>query len=156
MAGRYASNTSVSVENTRAEIERTLTRYGADAFMYATEGRSATVMFRMGGKQYKFALVLPDPKSKAFTHHSRGARAPEVARREWEQACRSKWRALGLVIKAKLEAVAAEISTVEDEFLAHLLLPNRETVGEWIKPRVEEAYALGHMPTSLMLEGPKQ
>lgn len=34
----YAANTSVSVENSRMEIERTLARYGAKEFIYtATE-----------------------------------------------------------------------------------------------------------------------
>ena len=37
----YAKDTSVSVERSRAEIETTLTRYGATAFGYATdEGRA--------------------------------------------------------------------------------------------------------------------
>jgi hypothetical protein len=36
---RYAADTSVSVEKSRMEIERTLARYGADAFAYFSEGR---------------------------------------------------------------------------------------------------------------------
>jgi hypothetical protein len=61
-----------------------------------------------------------------------------------------------LVIKAKLEAVAAEISTVEDEFLAHTVLPSGETVGEWVKPQVEQAYLSGAMPTQLQISGPRR
>ena len=45
----------------------------------------------------------------------RGARARQETH---DQACRQRWRALLLVIKAKLEAVTAGISTVETEFLA--------------------------------------
>jgi hypothetical protein len=34
----YAANTTVAPEKSRAEIERTLRRYGADAFSYGYEG----------------------------------------------------------------------------------------------------------------------
>jgi hypothetical protein len=36
---RYASNTDVPSDRSRAEIERTLVRYGADEFMYGTRAR---------------------------------------------------------------------------------------------------------------------
>lgn len=51
----------------------------------------------------------------------------------------------------KLEAVAAGITTFEDEFLAHTLLPNGATVGEWAAPQIEAVYADGgrHMPALL-------
>ena len=151
----YAANTSVSVENTRAEIERTLTRYGADAFAYATEGGKVALGFRAQGRQFRFKLTLPERGERRFTHHSRGERTPEAAFKEWEQACRQKWRALALVIKAKLEAVSAGISTLEEEFLAHLVLPSGETMGAWAKPQVEEAYRIGAMPTQLLIGGPQ-
>lgn len=153
--GKYAQTTEVPVEKSRLEIERTLRKYGADAFAYAEEGRRVRLGFRMAGRQFRFELELPDPRSTRFTHSSRGARAPAVALAAWEQGCRSAWRALALVIKAKLEAVDAGISTLEDEFLANLILPNRETVGDWIRPQVEEAYKVGTMPAALMLEGPR-
>lgn len=151
----YAANTTVSTENSRAEIERTLRRYKAESFAYGTEGRHASVMFRLSGRVVRFILELPDPSERRFTWHSRGMRTEESAVKEWEQACRQKWRALALVIKAKLEAVSAGITTVEDEFLAHTLLPDGQTFGEWAKPEVDRAYSLGHMPTSLLIEGPR-
>jgi len=149
---RYAADTSVSVENSRAEIERTLRRYKADAFAYATEGTRASIMFRMNDRKIRFILQMPDRNNREFTHHSRGMRVHEAAEKAWEQACRQKWRALALVIKAKLEAVAADITTVEDEFLAHTILPDGSTVGQWAKTEIEEAIRIGRMPTSLMLE----
>ncbi len=67
----------------------------------------------------------------------------------WEQACRQRWRALALVVRGKLEAVEAGITTVEDEFLAHLVLPSGETFGEWAGPQLEAAYERGQMPALL-------
>lgn len=151
----YASETNVSVDKSRAEIERTLSRYGADAFMYGTDGAEVRIGFRMSARHFRFALTLPSKIEKRFTHSSRGMRSTDVALAAWEQACRQKWRALALVIKAKLEAVDAQISTLEDEFLAHMILPSGETMGEWAKPQIEEAYRVGHMPKTLMLTGPQ-
>lgn len=155
MTTRYASGTSVSTEQTRAEIEKTLMRYGADGFGYMLDGRDAKIAFRMRGRHFRFSLTLPNPADQDFTHHSRGMRTAESAREQWDQACRSRWRALLLVIKAKLEAVEVGITTLEDEFLSSMVLPDRQTVSEWIKPQIEEAYRVGAMPQQLQIEGPK-
>ena len=152
---RYAAETSVSVERSRAEIEATLNRYGADVFAYRTDGPEVRIAFRMDGRQFRFLLTLPSRSERRFTHHSRGARAIDAALAAWEQACRQKWRALALVIKAKLEAVDAKISTLESEFMAHLVLPSGQTMEEWATPQIEEAYRVGTMPRALMLEGLK-
>lgn len=151
MAGRYAAKTEVSTEKTRIEIERTLLRYGASSFAYGMDGNRASVMFQIADRRIRFILTLPAHDEKRFTHHSRGRRTPEAARSEWEQACRSSWRALALVIKAKLEAVAAGITTVEDEFLAHTMLPDGTTFGQWAKPQIDQVYRLGNMPPMLGL-----
>lgn len=152
---RYASGTSVSVEASRSEIERILRRYKADAFMYAAEADRAMIQFRIGLRQVRFLLVMPDPKDREFTQHSRGYRTPAAAENLWEQACRQRWRALALVIKAKLEAVAAGITTIEDEFLAHTVLPSGQTVGQFIEPQLQIAYETGAMPSGFLLEGPR-
>src|SRR5688500_2693571 len=57
---RYAATTEVSSSRSRDEIERTLTRYGADQFLYGWQETSAVVGFRMHGRQIKFMLPLPD------------------------------------------------------------------------------------------------
>ena len=68
-----------------------------------------------------------------------------------EQEERTRWRALLLVIKAKLEAVESHIATFEDEFLAHTLLPNQQTVAQYIGPQVAQMYETGRMPPERML-----
>ena len=159
MADRYAQQTTVPVEKTRMEIERTLARYGADAFGYMTAPSKARLAFRLSGRHIRFELPLPDPQADEFVYVTQGARgrqrrSEESRARAVEQASRQRWRALALIIKAKLEAVAAGVTTIEDEFLAHTMLPDGSTVGEWAKPQLEEAYRLGHMPAQLMLGGP--
>lgn len=158
---KFAADTGVPADRSRAEIERTLARYGADGFMYATSADSALVAFTKAGLQVRFVLAMPLANDKAFTHWMRGGypveRTPEAARKLHEQATRQRWRALALVIKAKLEAVDAGISVFEDEFLANIVLPGGggQLAGEWLRPQIAEAYRLGTMPPLLAIGGPK-
>lgn len=145
---RYAERTEVASDRSRAEIERTLRRYGATAFGYGWDQLAATIVFELADRRIKFRLPMPDRSDRAFTHTpGKGLRRTEDAiEREWEQAQRQRWRALALVIKAKLEAVEAEITTVEQEFLAHIVLPDNSTVGDWARPQLALAYERNTMP----------
>ena len=128
---RYAEKTKVPVSNSRIEIERTLQRYGADQFLFGMGDDRALVGFRMNGRHVKIFLTLPKDN------------LAEVRRR---------WRAMAMVIKAKLEAVASGISVFDDEFMAHIVLPSGETVGEFMRPQIALAYEKGTMPK--LLPGP--
>jgi len=146
----YAENTTVSTEKSRGEIERTLQKYGADQFMYGWDESKAVIGFRMAGRQLKFLLPMPDKKDRKFTHDSRNKLRPEPAQfKDWEQACRQKWRAMALVIKAKLEACEAGIAIFEDEFMANIVLPNGSTVSQFMLPQIKTAYEQGSMPNML-------
>lgn len=154
---RYAASTEVSSSRSREEIEKTLERYGADQFLYGWQDNEAVVGFRMESRHVRFVLAMPAKDDRRFTHHSRGDRTAEAALKEWEQAVRQRWRALALVIKAKLEAVESGISVFEDEFLANIVLPTGETAGSWMRPQIAEAYRIGSMPTLLpMLPAPER
>ena len=147
----YAMRTSVSTEASRNEIERTLKRYGASAFAYGWNGSDAMVQFEAHDRRIRFVLHLPDRGADEFRlTPARGTRRSSAAAdAAWEQACRQRWRALALCIKAKLAAVETGISTFEEEFLAHLVLPNGSTVGEWVGPQIASAYTSGQMPALL-------
>lgn len=143
MSGRYAIKTSVSVDRTRAEIESTLRQYGSTGFAYGWSDRQARIEFVAHGKRIRFDLTLPDPKDKRFFRSPRGRshRTPEQAAKEWEQACRSHWRALALAIKAKLESVAIGISQFEQEFFAFIVDPiTNHTLYETVRPALEARY----------------
>lgn len=147
--GNYASSTSVSVAASKAEIERIVERYGAGQFMSAWSADEAVIAFVMEARQVRFKLTMPAKTLRRFTHHSRGARTPDAALKEWEQACRQRWRALALVIKAKLEAVESGIAVFEDEFLANIVMPNGRTVGDETRPLIAQAYSTGTMANLL-------
>lgn len=148
---KYAANTEVSAERSRGEIERTLQRYGATGFMYGWDENKAVVGFKMRTRQIKFVLEMPDKAESRFlyTPGRNLKRTSAQAYEAWEQATRQKWRALALAVKAKLEAVDAGIATFEQEFLAHIVLPNGQTVGQYVTPQIEAAYQHGTMPKLL-------
>lgn len=151
----YASNTDVSSDRSRAEIERTLSRYGADEFAYATRRDMAVIQFAAEGRTIRFTVPLPDRESHDFTHTPvRGTRrSPAQIEAAYEQAVRQRWRALALVVKAKLEAVESGIVTFEQEFLPHILVPGQNgTVYDQVRPALAVAYETGR-PAVLLLEG---
>lgn len=145
----YARETSVSVERSRAEIESTLTRYGATAFAYANNGEKAMVKFQADDRMIMFVLTLPDRKSPIFTHKGGKTHLRKFTEQEsyskWEQACRQKWRCLALSIKAKLETVESGIASFEDEFMSHIMMPDGKTLGHHMKPQIKTAYETGKM-----------
>lgn len=153
---KYAKETSVSVASSRAEIETTIQRYGADAFATAMGNGRASIQFRINGLSVRFDLPLPGPDDKVFTHYRRSSWSDEHKRteaesaRRWEQACRQRWRALSLCIKAKLEAVECGITTFEEEFLAHVVMPDGGTFGRVAIPQIQKAIADGRMPQNLL------
>jgi len=150
---RHAAHTEVPADRSRTEIERTLTRYGATKFVYGWQDEAAIIACELRGRQVKFALPLPSKASRAFTltPGRKRLRTPEQALQAWEQATRQCWRALALIIKAKLEAVASGVTTFEDEFSARFMLPNGNTVGQWLHPQLVRAYETSRMPPILPL-----
>lgn len=152
---RYATNTTVSSERSRGEIEGLLRKYGAGKFGYLWEGESAIIVFEMKARRVKFVLPLPNQNDPMFfkTPTGRTKRNPNGSLEAWEQACRSRWRALVLCIKAKLESVESEIETFEEAWLSHILLPDGATVLDHVAPKVEAAYRNGKMPRFLLSAG---
>ena len=146
---RYAANTSVSSEKSKAEIERLLTRYGATSFASGWQNDQAVIQFHMSERRIKFVLPLPSKTAKEFTYSKRGPRREDEAYKQWEKATRQRWRALALVVKAKLEAVETHIASFEDEFMAHIVMPDGKTVAEHARPMIAEAYKSGKVKALL-------
>lgn len=147
---RYAQETTVPVERSRAEIERLVSQYGADQFASMWGDNRSMIMFRAKTRMIRFTLILPAKDAKELLRDGRGCkRTPERMYQAWEQVCRQLWRALALNIKAKLEAVEAKISTFEAEFMPYTVLPDGKTVQEWIEPQLADMYATGKMPKML-------
>ena len=128
---RYAKTTSVPINRTKAEIESTLVKYGASAFMTGWNDKGqATIAFRMRSRSIRF--LMPEILVEK----------PRRARRGWSstnatlQAERSAWRSLLLLVKAKLEAVESGFTEFDEEFLPHIVTETGETVFERLRERI--------------------
>lgn len=150
MGTRYAEGTSVGADRSRIEIEEQLRRFGADAFSSGYDGQTSFIMFRARGRFIRLTLPLPDPSDKKFKLTDTGRlRTASSAQDAYEAEYRRLWRSLALLVKAKLAAVADGIVEFEEEFLAHVVLPNGQRVGDYSKPAIALAYEKGEMPKML-------
>jgi hypothetical protein len=147
---RYAQNTSVPADRSRAEIDKILTRYGASGFGYSWERREVPInpvpVYGPKTEQRDFAAIVFQFKERRVRLDVPMPTAREAGTAERaERATRQRWRALLLVIKAKLEAVESGISTLEQEFLAHVVTESGRTIGEIIIPQISEAVRAGRL-----------
>ena len=136
----YASKSSVPVDRSQGEIRKILSKYGASGFAYGEQGDFSVVMFEMQKRRIKFVLPMPQRTSE---------RATGASIKTYEQLCRTRWRCLVLAIKAKLECVESGITTLDQEFMAHIVLPNGQTVGALMLPQIDSAYKSNKMPPLL-------
>jgi hypothetical protein len=153
---KYAENTGVSSEKSQSEIKQTLQRYGAKKYAYYEDDERAGISCEIQSRRIKFIVPLPSRTADKFVYtqsnqHASSRRVRDIKQQHdlWEKACRQRWRALALVVKAKLEAVESGIATFEQEFLNYIMLPDGQTVGEYIIPQIEQVYLSGRMPKML-------
>ena len=115
----YAAKTRVPIEQTRTEIERLVRRYGANGFVSGWQGQVARIEFLCKERHIRFSVMVP----------------------EQPQASRQKWRALLLLVKAKLEAVDAGIATFEQAFVGDIVMPStNKTVWEETRGPIKLGY----------------
>lgn len=151
----YAATTNVAVSKTKGEIDGLLRKHKAAGFGIFEEATRAILVFEMGGRRIVFHLPLPNQAEKRFVMTDLGKqRSAAAALAAWEQACRSRWRALLLCIKAKLESIESGIESFEDAFLAHIQMPDGHSVSEHVRPRIAQAYESGSMQP--LLPAPKE
>ncbi len=162
---RFAEGTEVQVSKSRDELERLLAKHGAAQRMIVVDDTQglARVQFSMQGRMVRLDMHtkpegLPDPKR---TDYGQKATCPQgwsgwtaQRRQDWvagkaDQFAREAWRRLLLITKAQLEIVADGSRTLEEVFMAHILLPDGGTVGDRLKEQLADSYASGNMPKLL-------
>lgn len=147
LAGRYGAYTDVAVDKSKREIEALLRRHGATHYGTGWDETHDKLQFAMHGQTIRFVIPRPDPKDPIFTHDRAGrVRASSHRQRLIEQADRQRWRALYLVIRAKIEAVEAGIAIFEQEFLAFIVGPEDLTIGDILVPRIQAGSAWKLLP----------
>lgn len=143
----YAHKTEVPTARSREEIERTLKRYGATNFYYGSEMVRTIIGFRIDSRLIR--LIVPIPSEQEILRSYKRTPTNKQIEACINQEIRRRWRALALIVKAKLEAVESGISTIEQEFLASIMLGDGKTVYDHLEPRLIESYAKGR-PVALL------
>ena len=141
----FATDTKVPVERSRAELDTLLGKYGATARAFAVddERHRALMSFRIADLDYRMEVPLPE-RDQPDVRPRGWSGWPDSRRKEWidreyAQALRTRWRVLLLLVKAKMEAVSLGLSTVEQEFLPHLVLADGRTVYAAVGERIQRA-----------------
>lgn len=133
---RYASETEVPVERSRQAVEQLLRDRKVEGYHTGWDVHRDIIEFLWKGKQIRF--VLKRPAIEDFNLSPAGwQRSVRQRQQAFAQADRQRWRALYLVIRAKIEAVEADLAVFEEEFMAFIVVPGlNKTVGEILLPRL--------------------
>ncbi len=124
----YAEDTKVPVEQTILDIRALAAKHSAGQFVFGVTEETLLIGFTKEGRQVRFQV-------------EQSVKNP--------QRSKSLARALLLVIKAKLEAIAAGVTIFENEFLANVVLPDGQLVGAQVRPAIAAAYEGRDMPPLL-------
>jgi hypothetical protein len=125
----YAKNTSVPVDRSMNQIRVLLQKEGADGVAIAESGYVAMVQFVFEGHGYKFLIHYPtDRDDKVRLTNSGKVRTSSQVKDEIEKEKRRLWRAMGLYIKAAIEAHANGLVDLKRSMMGNLILPNGDTM----------------------------
>ena len=132
---KYAEGTGVPVERSRQEIETLLRRHGATGFATSWDKDRYTLLFDLKKRRVRFDISAPDAKTYRDT-------------KRWQAEERRRWRALLLIVKAKLELVASGDTDFDVEFLGNIVIGGK-TIAERLLPQLDEAASHGVLPPLL-------
>jgi hypothetical protein len=143
--GTYAVTTTVSVSRSQSEIQEVLEKYGAERFGIMNEKNSGFVMFQYNNM--KIQITVNYPSKDDFKHTDQGRlRVASAVKTQYEQARKQRWRAMLLAITAKLELIEIGSSTIEQEFMAFVKMPDGISFGDKAIPLLQEMTKTGKVP----------
>lgn len=134
MSGKFALGTDVPVGRTVDALTTLVRSAGAKDTLIAHGDERSIFGFRMRDRSIRF--VIPTPRVEDFKRTDRGVlRSDDAAARARAAEERRLWRALYLVVKAKLEAAESGVVSFEEEFFAHTVATNGRTFADLARSR---------------------
>ncbi len=156
---KYAAGTTVTASNTQGEIMGLLGKRGVQKIATFCEPERFSLAFEHEGIPYRVGLPLPDPDDPEFSEYMQGSvkykRTESAIRERYEKELNRRWRAFGMVIKAKIVAVEEGISTMQAEFIGNAVLSTGRTVSETYAEELGVLAASGQL-SALMPPGGKR
>ena len=149
----YAEGTTVTVARSQAEIGEVIRKYGATGYTSGWQGDQAMVEFIADARRVRIIVDVPTDWRDFELTDKKVRRKQAAAEAAMDAEERRLWRALHIVIKAKLEVVQSGITTLESEFMAHIVMPDGRTVAEHVTPVIRESYDRGRVSGQLLAIG---
>lgn len=151
----FAETTTVPFEKSVSEIVAMLKRAGASQIGQMDDDRFYAIQFTLDNRMIRFRLPLPPLDDMPRVNGRNQALTLAQRKERLAQVHRSRARALLLVIKAKLESVESKIETVEQAFLANVVMSDGATVYDRISGPIALEYSSGKVsPVVGLLGGP--
>lgn len=152
----YAENTSVAFEKSIAEIITLIKRAGAQQIGQFEAEDQFAIQFVLADRLIRFRVPLPGLDEIPTRSGNNVALNLPQRKERLAQRHRQRGRALLLVIKAKLESVESGIETLEQAFLAHVVMADGATVYERIAEPLAVEYRTGAPNATMgLLPAPK-
>lgn len=124
----YAARTEVTVAKSQGELRALLSKHGITHFGIVEQPSMVAIAFQHGGHNHRIGLPLRGASDRAFTQY-RNAKDREAAAAQEQKA---RWRALVLVVKAKLEYAAILGQAADTAFTEYRVLTDGRTVQEHV------------------------
>lgn len=133
----YAEDTRVPVAKSQGDLVALLSKFDADQIGHVLDRTTgeAIVFFTRKSRQYRLGIPMP--------------KKVNLNAAQFDQRCRARWRALLLLIKAKMVGIDCGATTFEEEFLAHTVTAQGERLVDVIRAPLEEHYETGQ-PVNLL------
>lgn len=152
----FAENTTVAFEKSVAEIITVTKRAGAQQIGQFEGQDQFVIQFVLTDRLIRFRVPLPALDSIPMRNGNNVALTSSQRQDRLAQSHRQRGRALLLVIKAKLESVESGIETLEQAFLAHVVMADGATVYERIAEPLAVEYRTGAPNAAMgLLPAPK-
>lgn len=145
--------TKVPVDRSKQQIGQLLQAYGAEAIQWTDNFATGEVSLRFAvkradGRAILFHITPAAFKEKHRTWDATKGKSIEVESADWPRSL----RLLHAWIKTKLESIAFGLTSVEEEFLAQMVVRDDEgreaTAGELVIPAIERGGGRLALPAS--------
>ena len=139
----YAEKTSVSVGKTQEDLRRMIEKHGGDNFLAGHSSKTGElgIVFDAFGRRFRIMLKMKSDNELRKSEHGR-TRSETAFQNAKEQAERSAWRLIFLIVKARTECLDAGCETFEQAFLTYTVIPDtNQILGDQVQPQLEKAYS---------------
>jgi hypothetical protein len=154
-----SADTKVSVEKSQADLLAILRRYGARDFGFDEDpnGKEASVRFRITRDGRDLPILMRVDVEAVYQAMYRGRKAQVRGRNvsaTWrDQSKRTAWRLLVDWIDAACSTTTVGIQSVEEVFLAHVVVRNQDGHSRRLIQAFHELQVAGGLPLALPAGG---